>query len=365
MVKANRDEFEERIKRALAQRANFRCSFCDSPTSGPSDESSIAVTSIGVAAHIHAAAPGGPRYLDAMTPEQRRHIDNGIWLCANHSIEIDRDTTRFSAEALRQMKTAHEHRVSAQLSGFAQFSASADFLAIGTEIVASGELISTHGLEWTLRLDHFLIGELTTLIEFSEKFGQIHPYDRFVLVNALGDGRQLAAPPAWRRMNGSYEIVCQVVESFPRISAHQLGMDLALDLNHDLHLDSNGNLATVSGLESLPQKIQTCLSTLRGESLYNPAFGSRLKEYFDDFDATPWLERLFKLEVIRLACVPYRELCSSEQYTPFQSVRRVRHIEMVGERSGDWLPFRFELDVEGVGPWQRELPIFVPPTGRR
>jgi len=137
-------------------------------------------------------------------------------------------------------------------------------------------------------------------------------------------------------------------------------MDFALDLNHDFHLDGKGNLATVSGLDALPQKIQTCLSTLRGEMLYNPSFGSRLKEYFDDFKDTPWLERLFKLEVIRLACVPYPAPLSSEQYTPFQSVRRVESIELIDQRSGNWLPLRFELDVEGIGLWHTELTIFVP-----
>lgn len=295
-----------------------------------------------------------------MTPEQRRHIDNGIWLCANHGLEIDRDAVRYTAEVLRQMKADHERQVSAQLSGSSQLKAIGDFLAIGTGIVVSGELVGTDGLRWTLRLDHFLIGDLAKLIEFSEKFEQTHPYDRFVLVNTLGDGRQLAAAPAWRKTNGVYEIICHVQESFPRVSAHKLGMDLALDLNHDLHLDGKGNLAAVSGLDSLPQKLQTCLSTLRGEMFYNPVFGSRLKEYFDDFNGTPWLERLFKLEVIRLACVPYPDSLSSEQYTPFQSVRRVQSIELREQRSGNWLPFRFELDVEGLGLWQTELSIFVP-----
>ncbi|MCG9057175.1 hypothetical protein LH442_14570 [Laribacter hongkongensis] len=291
-----------------------------------------------------------------MTKEQRKSIENGIWLCSNHSIEIDRDEVHYTGDILRQMKTAHESRVSAQLSGPSRLGASGDFLAIGTGIVASGELIGTTGLEWTLRLDHFLIGELADLIEFSEKFDQISLYDRFVLVNALGDGRQLALAPSWSRENGGFVVVCKVKESFPRISAHKLGRDIVFDFC----LDNKGNIATVAGLDSLPQKIQTCLSTLRGEILYSPEFGSRLKEYFDDFNDSPWLARLFKLEVIRLACIPYFDSFLSQPYTPFQSVRRVRNVELAGARSGDLLPFRFQLDVEGVGDWQNEISIFVP-----
>jgi hypothetical protein len=78
MAANNRDDFSEKTKRALAQRANYRCSHCGIATSGPSDESPDAVVSIGVAAHIHAAAPGGARYIEAMTPQERSHISNGI-----------------------------------------------------------------------------------------------------------------------------------------------------------------------------------------------------------------------------------------------------------------------------------------------
>jgi len=35
----------------------------------------------GVTAHICDAAPGGPRFDPNMTVAQRRHYDNGIWLC--------------------------------------------------------------------------------------------------------------------------------------------------------------------------------------------------------------------------------------------------------------------------------------------
>lgn len=56
---SNRDDFSQKTKNALALRANYKCSFtgCGLPTSGPNDASDDAVTKIGVAAHIHAAAP--------------------------------------------------------------------------------------------------------------------------------------------------------------------------------------------------------------------------------------------------------------------------------------------------------------------
>ncbi len=108
-----RDNFSANTKRRLAKRAGHICSFpdCKVRTTGPSQESSEAINDIGKAAHIHAASPGGPRYDSSMTQEQRRSIDNGIWLCATHADLIDRDVTRFSADEIRRWKREHERYI--------------------------------------------------------------------------------------------------------------------------------------------------------------------------------------------------------------------------------------------------------------
>jgi hypothetical protein len=68
-----RDEFFEATKRAIAARVAHRCSNpnCRAPTAGPQVEAGKTLN-VGVAAHISAAAPGGPRYDPALPPEQRR-----------------------------------------------------------------------------------------------------------------------------------------------------------------------------------------------------------------------------------------------------------------------------------------------------
>ena len=88
-----RDEFTQKVIEKIKGRVGGRCSKtdCRVPTTGPSMADSEKVSSIGVAAHICAASPGGPRYDDIMTPRQRRSVGNGIWLCATHATEIDRD----------------------------------------------------------------------------------------------------------------------------------------------------------------------------------------------------------------------------------------------------------------------------------
>jgi tetratricopeptide (TPR) repeat protein len=68
------------------------------------------VISIGVAAHITAASPGGPRYDANLTPEQRSHPDNGIWLCQSCAKLIDNDPERYTVAVLREWKVSAEER---------------------------------------------------------------------------------------------------------------------------------------------------------------------------------------------------------------------------------------------------------------
>src|SRR5713226_2092949 len=106
-----RDDFTREVKLALAHRVGLRCSHpdCQAPTSGPQDDPAKAVN-IGVAAHITAAAPDGPRYDAALTPEERQGITNGLWLCQNHAKLVDNDPAHYPVDLLRAWKILAEHR---------------------------------------------------------------------------------------------------------------------------------------------------------------------------------------------------------------------------------------------------------------
>jgi hypothetical protein len=114
----DRDDFSAEVKDKLARRVGFHCSNpkCKKVTSGPQIDAAKAIN-LGIAAHITAAAPGGPRYNADLTPEQRTAIDNGIWLCWNCSHLIDSDIKRYPANLLRQWKQDAEARALAELEG--------------------------------------------------------------------------------------------------------------------------------------------------------------------------------------------------------------------------------------------------------
>lgn len=364
MAHRNRADFPKRTKVALALRANYRCSFpgCGLPTSGPSEEGPDKTLSLGDASHIHAASEGGPRYLSTMTPEQRSDIQNGIWLCALHNRLVDDDTIKYTADALKQMKRDHEENVINEIERHRKTGNAPDLVAVGQGIVCVGELLGTTNVSWRVRIDHFIAGDISRLIDHIERFESIDKYDRYVLVDAIGEGRQLAGPPSWEKVESGYVIDLPIKPSAARTNAHNLPTDLALNETHDIFV-ANGDIATVSGLDALPQKIASCLSTQRGEMWFHPKFGVHLQEYVRLYGDSIWLPHFIKLEVIRMACIPYDDSGITPEQTPLQCVRRVLNVEVIKfPKTENWIPFHFELDLEGLGIWRRDIPIFLPST---
>jgi hypothetical protein len=103
------DDFPLAVKELLAKRVAYHCS---NPgyrhvTSGP-QEDKTRVINIGVAAHITAASPDGPRYDPSLTAEQRSRADNGLWLCQSCGKLVDNDKLRYTVAGLRDWKILAE-----------------------------------------------------------------------------------------------------------------------------------------------------------------------------------------------------------------------------------------------------------------
>ena len=112
-----RDNFSEKTIQAIAGRVGYRCSYpgCNEETTGP-HTSPEKRTLLGEAAHITAAAPGGPRYDSSITDKERKSADNGIWLCKKHARLIDTDADKYPVELLRKWKEQAEERQSERLN---------------------------------------------------------------------------------------------------------------------------------------------------------------------------------------------------------------------------------------------------------
>ena len=111
-----RHEFKLEVKRRLANRTGHHCSNpdCRRETSGP-DSTPDGLVNIGVAAHITAAASGGPRFDPLLSPVQRSAAANGIWLCQSCAWLIDSDETRFTETLLLGWRSSAEMRAQSLL----------------------------------------------------------------------------------------------------------------------------------------------------------------------------------------------------------------------------------------------------------
>ncbi|MGI5133162.1 hypothetical protein ACQEVB_40620 [Pseudonocardia sp. CA-107938] len=76
------------------------------------------MANVGTAAHIFAAADGGPRGTGGLTPEQRSDLSNGIWLCAHHGRLVDtNEGGAYPAALLQGWRGLHDARTRLALGG--------------------------------------------------------------------------------------------------------------------------------------------------------------------------------------------------------------------------------------------------------
>lgn len=111
MNTSKRDNFLDKTKLQIAKRVGWLCScpWCRCPTVGSNSEGDDEIN-IGVAAHICAAAPGGPRYDSNMSSEERKSTGNGIWLCETHAKLVDTNDPTYTVELLHQWKEEAQAR---------------------------------------------------------------------------------------------------------------------------------------------------------------------------------------------------------------------------------------------------------------
>lgn len=132
-----RDDFTESTKRLIAAKVSYFCSKpdCQRPTTGATSDHN-GVINVGVASHITAAAPGGPRYDPSLSSEQRRHEANGIWLCQTHGKLIDSDPAHYTVETVRGWKELAEKK-SFEALAYATGDVPAPILNVSSDIDAA------------------------------------------------------------------------------------------------------------------------------------------------------------------------------------------------------------------------------------
>ncbi|MFA5829232.1 MAG: hypothetical protein WC843_01940 [Candidatus Gracilibacteria bacterium] len=108
---STRDDFDPKTIEAIGKRASYICSnpTCKSLTLCPSATDESKFIYVGKAAHITAAAVGGPRYDETLLSDERKSIGNAIFLCSNCADMIDKNKgIDFTIDQLKKWKQEHE-----------------------------------------------------------------------------------------------------------------------------------------------------------------------------------------------------------------------------------------------------------------
>ena len=126
---SRRDNFSGSTIKLLHDKVNGLCSKpdCRILTRGPNSKVGK-ITSIGQAAHITAAAKGGPRYNASLSQAERKSYENGIWLCNNHARLIDSDKEKYPIELLKSWKLESEKHVEGSIGKPLFFKENTDIL---------------------------------------------------------------------------------------------------------------------------------------------------------------------------------------------------------------------------------------------
>lgn len=118
-VGPNRINFSPVVKRTVASRSGYECSFpnCSALTIGPGrGDNLISIT--GVAAHIYSAAPSGPRGQGFLSQFELSAPSNAIWLCETHAKLIDNNRgTDYPPSVLVSYKGLHETAIMRRHTG--------------------------------------------------------------------------------------------------------------------------------------------------------------------------------------------------------------------------------------------------------
>jgi hypothetical protein len=233
-------------------------------------------------------------------------------------------------------------------------------VAIGPDTIAVGEVTGVDGSEWVVHVQEFFRGGRDTLTGFIDAFDRLPQSDRYLLDNEHGDGRQLSAAPSWSKTEGGVVLRCRVAPRFSRIPAQHLGSEWAMSMKtFDMYAEG-GQIARHSGVKVLPQRIMSALGMMRGESPMYPYHGSHFAQLYHAYRTAPRLADLLKLEAVRMASIPFPADSAVPEHTPFRCVNRVYSVAPLADGPTDKrLLTRFEFDVEGIGRWTQDLPVFV------
>lgn len=176
---------------------------------GPQIDSDKSVN-IGVAAHITAASPGGPRYDGSLSPEERSSPENGVWLCQNCAKLVDNDPRQYPSDVLSDWKIEAETAAKLEIQRMRDDS----------QTKATLQSIPQLGPAWTKAFD--LITRLRSILAGyqgtdSDAWKVLSENDEWIHENQVYLPEQFIA--AWRALRQKVHRAVRLGEELPETSS--------------------------------------------------------------------------------------------------------------------------------------------------
>lgn len=362
---AQRDDFSAAVKQSLALRVGNLCSRpgCRALTSGPHEQADKAVN-LGVAAHITAAARGGPRFDPGLTPEARAGAENGIWLCQNCAKLIDSDVERFPVASLLEWKTDAEGAARSRLGKSDESDdrlpradqarprgERCSLIALGPNVVAEGERIGGGGGHWTLRIYRFLLGDDSALGQVGNRYAHVAPDEHFVVLSEPAEARAVTNSVSWKWEGAYCELQVPVALPQPRRPVKYL---------ESLDVDT---MLEVRGVPAGATTLHIWLGTAAGGWNGQDRVGSWMAHWWRVASLLQHRSELLRMEIVRLANVPrVMNNYTGEFFAPLDFVERVVSITLLpNEQEEDYVWAEIEVLMAGGGPWKGRVAIATEP----
>lgn len=334
-TKNGRDDFSPNTKRILGSRVAYRCCYpgCNITTIGPDTSNENNVVNIGKAAHVHAAAPGGPRYLPDMSIEERQSLGNGIWMCGNHAWLIDANYGNYSAETLKQWKSTAEAEAYRKLKNMEkeQFPDPTTIICLSPVLMFEAVWRAANQDTWRFAVKEFINGDVASLRDYAAM--RTNESYSYIIIESQGDGRLISGEFKWEQHSDGIEITVKVSPPVIRRNPNNIGSDVSTGMDGDITFE-NGDFKIVSGKELAIETIERILGMPVGTMLTNPRAGSFFNAHYQQYRGNAsLLNRITKIELTRLITIPFKPEDPADQ-PELNFINRIHEVRVLEESNG-------------------------------